>query len=115
MSRSSADVRYAALAFGTPDRPSDRDALNIQISAENGKIGFDWVLLAPRNIEDKERFEAFARATGAEPLHRSMNGVSYLRIEHGNPARFAASVVTEMYGLPTNEPLVLFHEGFVWP
>jgi len=115
MSRSSTDVRYAALTFGTPDRPGDRDGLNIQISAENGKIGFDWVLLSPGNIEDQEKFEAFARAHGAEPLRRSMNGVSYLRVEHGDPARFAANVVTNMYRRPANEPLGLFHEGFVWP
>jgi hypothetical protein len=53
MSRGTASVRYAALIFSTPDRPSDEDALNLQVSFENGKAGFDWVLLAPRNIEDK--------------------------------------------------------------
>jgi hypothetical protein len=115
MSRGSAPVRYAALMFGTPDRPSDEDALNIQISFENGKVGFDWVLLAPRNIEDQEKFRTFARAHGVEPVARSMNGVSYLRVESADVAKFTASVVTEMYHLPPNEPVGLVYEGFEWP
>ena len=113
MSRGAASVRYAALIFSAPDRPSD--ALNLQISFENGKAGFDWVLLAPRNIEDEGKFKTFARARGIEPVARSENGVSYLRAEPADVARFAASVVTEMYRYPPNEPLGLVYEGFDWP
>ncbi|WP_309662458.1 hypothetical protein [Sphingomonas sp.] len=115
MSRGTASVRYAALMFGTPDRPSDEDVLNIQVSVENGKAGFDWVLLAPRNIEDQEKFRIFARAHGAEPVARSKNEVSYLRVERADVAKFTASVVTEMYDRPPNEPLGLVYEGFDWP
>lgn len=115
MSRASTPVRYAGLTFGTPDRPSDEDAVNLNISVENGKVGFDWVLLAPRNIEDQEKFRTFARSQGYEPRHRTMNGVSYLRVQPPDVATFAASVVTKMYHLPPNEPLGLFHDGFDWP
>jgi len=115
MARGSASVRYAALIFSTPDRPSDEDALNIQMSIENGKVGFDWVLLGPRNIQDKEKFRAFAHAHGVEPVFRSENGVSYLRVEQGDIPKFTARVVTEMYHLTANEPLGLVYEGFDWP
>jgi hypothetical protein len=115
MSRGSASVRYAALLFGTPDRPSDEDTVALQISFENGKLGFDWVLLAPRNIEDQEKFRTFARAHNVEPVARSMNGVSYLRVECPDVAKFTASVVTEMYHRPPNEALGLVYEGFEWP
>lgn len=115
MSSGTASVRYAALIFGTPDRPSDEDVLNIQVSVENGKAGFDWVLLAPRNIEDQEKFRTFARAHGLEPVAGSENGVSYLRVECADVAKFTASVVTEMYHRPPNEPLGLVYEGFEWP
>ncbi len=115
MSRGSANVRYAGLTFSTPDRPSADDAVNLNISFESGKVGFDWVLLAPRNIEDQEKFRTFARAHGVEPTNRSMNGVSYLRVEDAHVAKFATSVVTEMYHRPPTEPLGLFHEGFEWP
>jgi hypothetical protein len=115
MSRGSAAVRWAALAFTTPDRATDDDALNIQISIENGKVGFDWVLLGPRNIEDQEKFRTFVRARGIEPVRRTVNGVQYLRVESADAADLAASIVTEMYHLPPSEPLGLFHEGFDWP
>jgi hypothetical protein len=115
LSHGSAKVRYAALIFGTPDRPSDDDVINLQLSFEDGKVGFDWVLLAPRNIEDQQHFTEFARAHHLEPVTKSMNGVSYLRVESDDVAKFAASVVTEMYHLPPGEPLGFVHVGFDWP
>jgi hypothetical protein len=115
MRRGSGSLRYAALMFSTPDRPSDEDAVALQISFENGRLGFDWVLLAPRNVEDQERFRTFARAHGVQPVARSMNGVSFLRVEGPDAARFTASVVTEMYHRPPDEALALVYEGFEWP
>jgi len=115
MAHGSAPVRYATLIFNTPDRPSDEDALNIQISIDKGKIGFDWVLLGQRNIQDREKFVTFARSQGVEPVARSMNGVSYLRVEGADIAKFTANVVTGMYHRPPNEPLGLVYEGFAWP
>jgi len=114
LSKGSAPERYAALVFATPDRPTDDDAINIQMSVEDGKLGFDWVLLAPRNINDREEFVTFARARGVHPVFRSMNGVSYLRVEHTNVPRLTRSVVTEMYNLPSNQPVGLVYEGFDW-
>ncbi|HEX8126037.1 MAG TPA: hypothetical protein VF548_10690 [Allosphingosinicella sp.] len=115
MSRGPASERWATLMFSTPDRPSDADAVALQMSFENGKPGFDWVLLAPRNIDDQERFRKFARAHHLQPVARSMNGVSYLRVDCPDVARFTASVVTEMYHRPPNEALALVYEGFEWP
>ena len=114
LSQGSAKVRYAGLVFNTPDRP-DRDPVNLNLSFENGTVGFDWVLLAARNLEDQEAFRAFARAQGHEPATLSMNGVSYLRVERGDIARFTASIVTEMYQCPATQPLELVYEGFDWP
>jgi hypothetical protein len=115
MSRGSVSVRYAALMLSTPDRPSDDDAVALQISFKNGKAGFDWVLLSPRNIEDAEKFKAFARAQGFDPVAHSENKVSYLRVECADIAKFTAGVVTEMYHRPPNEPLGLVYEGFSLP
>jgi hypothetical protein len=115
LSRGTAPVRWAALMFNTPDRPSDNDTLALQVSSENGRVGFDWVLLAPRNIEDREKFKAFARSKGFVPATKAENGVSYLRVECPDAAKFATSVVTQMYHLPASEPLALVHEGFDWP
>jgi len=115
MTRGSAGTRFATLMFSTPDRPSDEDAVALQVSFENGKVGFDWVLLAPRNIEDQEKFRAFAVARGVEPIAQTMNGVSYLRVEPADIAKFTARVVTDMYHRPPTQPLALVYEGFDWP
>lgn len=114
MSQGSAKVRYAGLTFTTPDRPSAEDAVNLNLSFENGAVGFDWVLLARRNIRDQDKFRGFALAQGIEPSARSLNGVSYLRVETGEVAPFTASIVTEMYQRPPDERLELVYEGFDW-
>lgn len=115
ISHGTADVRFAALTFTTPDRPTDEDAVNLNMSFEDGTVGFDWVLLAPRNIEDEDRFQAFARRSGVEPIRKSMNDVSYLRVEGVNIADFTARIVTDMYERPSTESLRLFYEGFERP
>ena len=115
MSNGSAGVRYAGLTFNTADRPSAEDAVNLNLPIENGKVGFDWVLLAPRNLQDQGKFESFARTCGIELSTHSLNGVSYLRVECEDVAKFTASIVTEMYNCSPTEPLQLVHEGFDWP
>lgn len=115
MSRSTASVRYATLAFCPLDCISEDDSLNVQLSMENGEIGFDWVLLGPRNILDKRGFIAFARSNGFEPVERRMNGVSYLRVNSTEAVKLASLIVTEMYELPSPRALTLYHEGFDWP
>ena len=115
LSNGKAEPRWAALMFTTPDRPSSDDAVNLNLSVEDGKVGFDWVLLATPSIEDEEKFRAFARSRGVEPSPRKMNGVSYLRVEAIDVAQFTADVVTEMYQRPSDEVLDLVYEGFEWP
>ena len=53
--------------------------LNIQFSIEEGEPGFDWVLLAPKNIQDQEKFVSYAQAVGFEVVKKSGNGVDYYR------------------------------------
>ena len=115
MTNATAKVRYAGLTFNTPNRPKDDDAVNLNLSFENGKVGFDWILLATRNLQDEAAFKEFARARGIEPVSLTMNGVSYLRVECGDIAKFTASIATEMYACPQNQTLTLFHDGFTWP
>ena len=115
LSRGRAEPRWVALMFSTPDRPSYDDAINLNLSVEDGRVGFDWLLLAPRNIEDQERFRLFARSRGVEPSPRTMNGVSYLRVESVDVAQFTTAVVTEMYQRPSEQSLDLVHDGIEWP
>ena len=111
---SSANPAFAVFMFNTPDRPDAKDALNLQFSIENGRPGFDWVLLAPRNIEDKEQYLEFAHADGFYPKAMAGNGVKYLRVENGDLSRLCTDVITRMYHRPVIEKLDLIVEGFEW-
>lgn len=115
MSESTATVRYASLAFCPADCRSDDDSLNVQISMEARRIGLDWVLLGSRNIRDQERFKSFVQTKGFKVVEKSENGVSYLRVDSKDAAELASHIVTEMYQMPSNETLSLYHEGFDWP
>ena len=53
--------------------------LNLQFSIEEGEPGFDWVLLAPKNIQDQEKFVSYAQAMGFKVVNKSGNGVDYYR------------------------------------
>jgi hypothetical protein len=114
LSASSSDPTFAVFMFTTPDLPTPQDALNIQFSMESGKPGFDWVLIAPRNIRDHDRFVEFAQAGGYHPEMQEMNNVRYLRVEQGDLAALCRDVITKMYSLPESELIDLIVEGFEW-
>ncbi len=114
MSRSTASPLFAAFVFNTADRPGPKDAVNLQLSVVNARVGFDWILLARRNIQDQERFRRFAQDAGYRPVMRKENGVRFLRVDGGDPGRLLLDVVTRMYGCPQDQSLEMIFEGFDW-
>src|SRR5688572_4045446 len=86
--RSSVDnPAFAVFMFHPPDRPASRDPVSLQFSTEDGDIGFDWVLVGERNVEDEDRFIDFAREVGYTPVARDKYDVRYLRVANGDLAR----------------------------
>ena len=114
VSASTRTPTFAAFVFTTPDQQNPKDAVNLQFSLENGRAGFDWVLLAPRNIKDKDSFVEYLRLRGYSYSERKMNGVAYLRIEGGDLAQLCSDVVTRLYARPRDEPMDMIVEGFEW-
>jgi hypothetical protein len=88
--------------------------LNIQFSIENGRVGFDWCLIAPQNVRDESCFIEFANARGYRVNRKHANKVVYLRIEDGDLARLCQDVITRMYSLPETAIIDLIVEGFSW-
>jgi hypothetical protein len=105
---------FTAFLFATPDRLSREDALAAQLSFEGGSVGFDWVLLARRNVEERARVEEFARWRGFHLLERQRNGVRYLRSEDGDVASLCTSVITELFGVPPSNKLEMVYRGLEW-
>jgi hypothetical protein len=110
VSASTRTPTFAAFAFTT----SDGTAVNLQFSLEDGRPGFDWVLLAPGNIRDKDGFIAFVLGRGYSYIERTMNGVTYLRVEDGDLAQLCSDVITRFYARSREEPMDLIVEGFEW-
>jgi hypothetical protein len=105
-------VAFAVISFTTPERPAPKDALDVQFFKENGRIGFDWPLTAPRNVEDEERFLSFARESGFAPRSLETNGVRYHRVDEGDVLQLCLRVITELYGRPPETQIELIIEGF---
>lgn len=115
VSGSSRSPAFAVFVFSTPGRPDPRDAVNLQFSQENGRAGFDWVLVGRRNIEDEKSFILFAQRRGYSYIERTGDGgIHYLRFEDGNLTQLCTEVITEFYAHPRSEPMQLIFEGFQW-
>ena len=95
------DGSWAAFTFCPPDEPaSDQTAVNLQYSVAGGKIGFDWILLAPRNIADQDKIVAFMKDKHYTVSEREMNGVRYFRVEDGDLVQLGKQIA-EFYHLQT--------------
>ena len=109
------DGTFAVLLFGEKgEPPATEGALNVQFSVERGHAGFDWVLLAPRNIAARERVTVFFAQRGSPLAQRSANGVDYLRAERGDLAALTRELLTRVFGVTEQQSMDLVAEGFEW-
>ncbi|TAM40488.1 MAG: hypothetical protein EPN61_11230 [Burkholderiaceae bacterium] len=102
------DGSWATLMFSTAISSADTDdsILNLQYSVEEGIAGLDWVLLGPRNIAELEQVAAFAASRGHQVMVRTMNNVSYLRVEDGDIGALGQSIIAQ-YGIPSDNDIGL--------
>jgi hypothetical protein len=110
------DPSYGMLAFVPPGGRSTDDAINLQFSRANGRVGFDWSLLPVRNVRDKEKFISFTESRGQHPVPmEASNGFQYLRVEDGDIVGLMDSILREFYGITPKTPMDLVYDGFKWP
>jgi len=109
------DSSFAVFVFVPPGSTSERDAINIQFSIDQGKIGVDWVLLGQPNIRDQEKFTRFAKSLGYTVSEREMNNVQFFRIENGDLPTLCQGTISDLYAVPQGTDLLLIPEGFTWP
>ena len=114
LSASSKTPAFAAFMFASPGQPDAVDYVNLQYSVEDSLVAFDWVLLSSQNIDDKDRFLAFARDLGYSPQMNEQNGVRYLRVGQGDLVRLVREIITGMYRIKETQPLEMIVEGFEW-
>jgi hypothetical protein len=89
-------------------------SVNLQFSIEDGRIGFDWVLLERQNLEDQDRFCETATLLGHRVQALEMNGVEYLRVEDGDLTKLFLAIASTLYGMNREAGLEIITEGFEW-
>ena len=106
------DGAFAVLTFGKNGAaPAEQDALNVQFSLENGRMGLDWVLVTPLNVAEETAVLAFFNREGRPVETRSRNGVSYLRVEDGDLAALCEVLLGRVFGVTAEQKLALMAEG----
>ena len=108
------DGSFAVFMFSDHGKSGNENIVNLQFSVENGKIGLDWVLLAPANIRDERRVNDFLMARKAPPQRLSANEVTYLRAESGDLVLICQDIMREIYGMKNNDDIEFLPSGFEW-
>ena|ERR1019366_4304345 len=109
------NASFAVFIFTPHGAPAgENNVVNLQYSIEGGIVGLDWVLIAPRNIADKDSIAQFISRCGHPVSEREGNNVHYLRIESGDVQELGVKIATEFYHLAANGKVDLITEGFEW-
>jgi hypothetical protein len=102
------DGSFAVLLFGRDGgAPAKDGALNVQFSLEEGRVGLDWVLLAPLNVRARKNVAAFLRRNGRTLRRLEGNGVKYLRTEDGDLVRLCQNLLQKQFGATATQRLTL--------
>lgn len=113
LQRSAKDGHFAVLIFVPPDS-TDGEAVNLQYSIEGGVVGFDWVLISPRNVADKAKVNEIASRLGYRLEEHDMNKVQYLRVTGGGISELGVRIIQDLYKIDPNTKLEIITEGFKW-
>jgi hypothetical protein len=109
------DGDFAVFLFGESGQPpATMDELNVQFSIESERMGIDWVLLAPLNLENQARFVAFLERNGRSVQKRQLNDVRSLRVEGDGLAELLQQLLLTEFGVRADQVLQLVASGFEW-
>ena len=99
------DESWAQFCFGIQDKSVSDNAVNLQFSIENGRIGFDWFYCLSGEHLSQGEIPAIGRASRPPtlPEHKHENGSECLRTENGDSGCICArrAFGTSISGLRT--------------
>lgn len=113
LSSTGGDGSFAVILFGADgEPPAQADALNVQLSIEGGRLGIDWVLLAPLNVASQSRFVDFFEGRSRAVLRRESNEVESLRVEGDQLAELLQDFLVSEFKVRPDQKVELVAEGF---
>lgn len=104
---------FASLMF-IPEDTEDGEGVEVMYSAENGVVGFDWALVCPRNIADKDEIVRFASKAGYMLSEVENETLRSLRYEGEGIADLGKRIICGFYEIDPDEKVDLIAEGFEW-
>ena len=110
LQRTGHDGSFVVFMFSIPGN-HDETLPNLQYSIENGRLGFDWVLIAPQNVKDESSVTDFIKRLGYTSSKREMNDVRYLRVEGKGIEDLGLKILRDFYHLAADAKLELIVEG----
>jgi hypothetical protein len=113
LQQSAKNGNFVVFMFAPADS-TDGNAVNLQYSIDGGVVGFDWVLISPRNIADKAKVVEFASRLGHRLEEQEMNGVHFLRITGSGISELGAKIIQDFYKIDRNTKLEIMTQGFEW-
>jgi len=106
---------WVAFAFIPPNSSNiGAPEINLQYSFEDGKAGLDWVLIAPRNLQDQKKFTDAVSERNQLAMEKEMNGVRYLRVEDGDIADLGLNLLQNTFGLKNDDEIEVIADGIDW-
>lgn len=110
---SNVDTAFAVLMFSPPAPKKLHDpVVNLQYAIQGGVVGLEWVLLGPRNCDDKERLVEFIKEMGHQVEHLEINDVEYLRVLGDDVATLGIQIISNFYHVDATERLGLLTSWF---
>jgi len=104
---------FAVLMFSPPSPRKLHDpVVNLQYAMQGQKVGLEWVLLGPRNCDDRNGLVEFITQSGHSVMEQEIDEVAYLRVEGSDIADLGMRIVTDFYHVEANATLGLLVSWF---
>jgi hypothetical protein len=109
------DGSFAVFMLRLSNTSSPDNAIDIQFSIEDGRMGLDWCLIGAANIRDREKVVHLITDLGYSVTAREQNKTKYLRVDQGDLPQLCQKIITQLYAQPSTGKLDMVVEGFSWP
>ena len=113
LQESAQDGHFVVFIF-VPSDSKDDEAVNLQYSIDGGVVGFDWVLISPRNIADKASVIELASRLGYQLEEHEENECRFLRMIGSGISELGARIIQDVYKIDRQTKLELMTQGFEW-
>ena len=116
LQRHSREGTFVMFILPLPGNSKD-DFVAVQLSFEDGMVGFDWLLDSGMGNEERVSFETLAKEKGWSLEEKEGGGFQYLRVQGRSPTEIAEigiEIITSLYEVDRSEQLEVNTNASNW-